>query len=149
APPVDVPAPATGAAPETASATGAPDVPTPATAAEDDYAAIYGRSVADPTLPAAVASPAVYDPCEEVHRKVHRFNNAVDRSGARPLARAYSNVVPRPMRLGVSNFFNNLTQPLSAINHLLQGRPKQAGQALGRFLLNSTLGIGGLFDPAS
>lgn len=133
--PVDVPATATTDA--------------PATSAEDDFAAIYGGAVADPTLPAAVSSPAVYDPWEKFNRKVHRFNNAVDRGVARPLARAYSNVVPRPMRLGVSNFFDNLTQPLSAINHLLQGRPKQAGQALGRFLLNSTLGIGGIFDPAS
>lgn len=133
--PVDVPATATADA--------------PATSAEDDFAAIYGGAVADPTLPTAVSSPAVYDPWEKFNRKVHRFNNAVDRGVARPLARAYSNVVPRPMRLGVSNFFDNLTQPLSAINHLLQGRPKQAGQALGRFLLNSTLGIGGIFDPAS
>ncbi|MGX5729527.1 MlaA family lipoprotein [Pseudoxanthomonas beigongshangi] len=148
APPVDAPAQETGSdtVPATEPAAG---VPAPATDAEDDFAAIYGGSVADPTLPAAVASPAVYDPWEKFNRKVHRFNNAVDRGVARPLARAYSNVVPRPMRLGVSNFFNNLTQPLSAINHLLQGRPKQASQALGRFLLNSTLGIGGIFDPAS
>lgn len=137
-PPVEVPA--------TAATT---DADAPATSAEDDFAAIYGGAVADPTLPAAVSSPAVYDPWEKFNRKVHRFNNAVDRAVARPLARAYSNVVPRPMRLGVSNFFDNLTQPLAAINHLLQGRPKYAGQALGRFLLNSTLGIGGIFDPAS
>lgn len=154
APPVDASAQEQAAAvtdaPATEPATGvASDAPVAATAAEDDYAAIYGGAVADPTLPAAVASPAVYDPWEKFNRKVHRFNNAVDRGVARPLARAYSNVVPRPMRLGVSNFFDNLTQPLSAINHLLQGRPKQASQALGRFLLNSTLGIGGIFDPAS
>src|SRR5690606_12362045 len=68
---------------------------------------------------------------------------------ATPLARAYVKVVPRPVRLGVGNFFNNLGQPVSALNALLQGRPGQAGQSLGRFLLNSTIGIGGLFDPAS
>ncbi len=118
------------------------------TQAELDFAAIYDP-VADPTLPAPAQLPSSYDPWENWNRKVHRFNNAVDRGIATPLAKAYVKVVPRPMRLGVSNFFNNLGQPVSALNALLQGRPKQAGQSLGRFLLNSTVGIGGLFDPAS
>ncbi|TWT19412.1 VacJ family lipoprotein [Luteimonas marina] len=118
------------------------------TQAELDFAAIYDP-VADPTLPSPAQLPSSYDPWENWNRKVHRFNNAVDRTIATPLARAYVKVVPRPMRLGVSNFFNNLGQPVSALNALLQGRPKQAGQSLGRFLLNSTVGIGGLFDPAS
>ena len=65
------------------------------------------------------------------------------------LAEGYVAVVPRPVRLGVSNFFSNLGQPVSALNALLQGKPKQAGQSLGRFLMNATLGIGGIFDPAS
>jgi phospholipid-binding lipoprotein MlaA len=123
------------------------------TAAENDFAAIYGQNgydpVADPTLPPGVELPASYDPWEGFNRRVHRFNNAVDRTVARPLALGYVAVVPRPVRLGVSNFFNNLGQPLSAINALLQGKPAQAGQSLGRFLMNSTLGIGGIFDPAS
>ncbi len=123
------------------------------TQAELDFAAIYGQApydpVADPTLPAPAQLPSSYDPWEKWNRRVHRFNNAVDRTIATPLAKAYVKVVPRPVRLGVGNFFNNLGQPVSALNALLQGRPKQAGQTLGRFLLNSTLGIGGLFDPAS
>jgi len=123
------------------------------TQAELDYAAIYGRTpydpVADPTLPEPAQLPGSYDPWEGWNRRVHRFNNAVDRTIATPLARAYVKVVPRPVRLGVGNFFNNLGQPVSALNALLQGRPKQAGQSLGRFLLNATVGIGGLFDPAS
>ena len=134
-------------APDAAAATDAP------TQAELDYAAIYGAApydpVADPTLPAPAQLPSSYDPWENWNRKVHRFNNAVDRTVATPLARAYVKVVPRPVRLGVSNFFNNLGQPVSALNALLQGRPKQAGQSLGRFLLNATVGIGGIFDPAS
>ena len=141
-----------GEAPPTTDAArdGSGDAPTQA---ELDFAAIYGQApydpIADPTLPAPAQLPSSYDPWETWNRKVHRFNNAVDRTVATPLARAYVKVVPRPVRLGVSNFFNNLGQPVSALNALLQGRPKQAGQSLGRFLLNSTLGIGGLFDPAS
>ncbi len=143
---VDAPAPADAAT--DADATGAP------TAAEDDFAAIYGQSdtydpVADPTLPAPAQAPAGYDPWEKYNRKVHAFNDVVDRAVARPLARAYTTVVPRPVRLGVTNFFNNLRQPLTMANQVLQGRPRDAVQSLGRFVINSTLGIGGLFDPAS
>ncbi|MBP3983865.1 VacJ family lipoprotein [Pseudoxanthomonas helianthi] len=124
-----------------------------ANAAEDDFAAIYGQDaynpVADPNLPPEAQLPTSYDPWEKFNRKMHRFNNAVDRAVAKPLARGYVKVVPRPIRLGIGNFFDNLGQPLTIINSLLQGKPGRAGQALGRFLLNSTLGIGGLFDPAS
>ncbi|MET1163363.1 MAG: VacJ family lipoprotein [Pseudoxanthomonas sp.] len=122
------------------------------TAAEDDYSAIYGdeyNPVADPTLPPGVQLPVSYDPWEKFNRKIHAFNNVVDRAVARPLAQAYVKVVPRPARLGVSNFFSNLGEPITTLNSLLQGKPVQAGQSLGRFLLNSTLGIGGIFDPAS
>ena len=123
------------------------------TQAELDFADIYGQPVYDPiydpTLPAPAQMPTSYDPWEGWNRRVHTFNNAIDRTIATPLAKAYVKVVPRPVRLGVSNFFNNLGQPVSALNALLQGRPKEAGQALGRFVLNATVGIGGIFDPAS
>jgi|GEM_PF-95918 phospholipid-binding lipoprotein MlaA len=123
------------------------------TQAEKDYEAIYGTEeynpVADSTLPQPAQLPVSYDPWEKWNRKVHTFNNGVDHHVAKPLAKAYVAVVPRTARLGVSNFFNNLSQPVSALNALLQGRPKQAAQSLGRFALNTTLGIGGLFDPAT
>jgi phospholipid-binding lipoprotein MlaA len=123
------------------------------TQAERDFDALYGAQssdpFADPTLPAPATLPQSYDPWEGFNRRMHRFNNAVDRRVAKPLARAYVAATPRPVRLGVSNFFNNLGQPVSAVNALLQGKPKQALQSLGRFLLNTTLGIGGIFDPAS
>jgi len=143
--------------PPTTPPTTPPEAPTAPettpTQAEQDYDAIYGgqqyNPVADSTLPAPAQLPAAYDPWEKLNRKVHGFNNAVDRHIAKPLARAYVAVVPRPVRLGVGNFFSNLGQPLSAVNALLQGKPKEAGQALGRFALNTTLGWGGLFDPAS
>lgn len=122
------------------------------TDAERDYDALYGQGydpVADPTLPTPVDIAGAYDPWERINRQMHRVNNAIDRRVARPLARAYVRVVPRPVRLGVGNFFSNLGQPVSAANGLLQGKPMQAAQSLGRFALNSTLGIGGVFDPAS
>lgn len=127
------------------------------TQAEQDFDAIYGARygeqpydpVADPTLPAPVELPSSYDPWEPLNRRVHAFNNVVDRRIAKPLAKAYVAVVPRPVRLGVGNFFSNLGQPVSALHALLQGKPKQAGQSLARFAVNTTLGFGGFFDPAS
>ena len=141
---------------DSASLPESPPIAAPATGgetpAEDDYSAIYGdeyNPVADPTLPPGVEMPVSYDPWEKFNRNMHRFNNAVDRTIARPLALGYVKVVPRPVRLGVGNFFSNLGEPITALNSLLQGKPKQAGQSLGRFLLNSTLGIGGIFDPTT
>ena len=118
-----------------------------ATEAEDDYAALYGPEPAASDDGTAVR-PA-YDPWEPMNRRIHAFNNVVDRAVAKPLASAYVAVVPQPMRLGVTNFFDNLSSPRTFVNQLLQGRPRHAFQTLGRFVVNSTLGIGGIFDPAS
>jgi len=130
----------------------APDAPM-RTSAEDDFAAIYGEEpydpIADPTLPEGVQAPRAYDPWEKYNRRVHAFNDVVDRAIARPLARAYVQVVPRPVRLGVTNFFDNLRAPVTLVNQLLQGRPRDAAQTLGRFTVNTTLGVAGIFDPAS
>lgn len=145
--------PATGGQTPAAQQPPVADPASTPTEAELDYAAIYGEPpynpVADPTLPDPAQLPAVYDPWEKFNRRVHAFNNVVDRTVARPLARGYVAVVPRPVRLGVGNFFSNLGQPLTALNALLQGKPGRSGQALARFLINSTLGIAGIFDPAS
>lgn len=141
------------------AATGTPDdasiaaTTDPRSDAEREYDALYrGQDYdpnADPTLPAPAELEQSYDPWEGLNRRIHHFNNVVDRVIAKPLAKAYIAVVPRPVRLGVGNFFNNLGQPVSALNSLLQGKPKQAAQALGRFALNSTLGLAGVLDPAS
>lgn len=109
---------------------------------DEDFDALYGGA-------GNTGSAAAYDPWEPFNRKVHTFNNAVDRGIARPLATAYTHVVPRFARTGVSNFFSNLRAPVTITNQLLQGRGADAWDSLGRFLMNSTLGIGGLFDPAS
>lgn len=116
-------------------------------AADEDFAAIYGED--------AVAgagggdSFAALDPWEPMNRRVHTFNSAIDQGFMRPLARGYVKVVPAPVRAGVSNFFDNLGAPLAFGNLLLQGRPRESVETLGRFLVNTVAGLGGLFDPAT
>lgn len=95
------------------------------------------------------ASAPTYDPLEPVNRAVYVFNDRFDRYLARPVARGYRVVVPRPVRRGVSNFFANLWEPSIMVNNLLQGKFGHAASDLTRFLTNSTLGVLGLFDVAS
>jgi phospholipid-binding lipoprotein MlaA len=89
-----------------------------------------------------------YDPLEPLNRKVHGFNKAIDKVALKPLAKAYKKVLPTPVRRGITNFFSNLTTPRSALNNFLQGKPGRGFNELGRFLFNSTLGLGGFFDIA-
>lgn len=122
------------------------------TAAESDFDALYGTTTSQAGVNGAPALPGAapaYDPWERYNRRMHRFNMAVDRGVARPLATAYTKVVPSTARLGVTNFFDNLGTPLTLVNQLLQGHPVYAAQSLGRFVMNTTLGMAGLFDPAS
>jgi phospholipid-binding lipoprotein MlaA len=90
-----------------------------------------------------------YDPLEPMNRKIHSFNMALDRVALGPLARGYRKFVPSPIRRGITNFFSNLTTPRSALNNFLQGKPARGFNELGRFLFNSTLGIGGFIDIAA
>ena len=107
---------------------------------------LSGCVTADPT---DEDSPYVeYDPLEPLNRKMHKFNVALDKVALRPLARGYKKVLPSPVRRSITNFFSNLTTPRSALNNFLQGKPGRGFNELGRFLFNSTLGIGGLFDVA-
>lgn len=89
------------------------------------------------------------DPWESWNRGVYKFNDKLDRAVAKPVATAYVKHVPQPMRTGVSNFFDNLRTPGVMVNDALQGKLLAAGNDLGRFLLNTTVGIGGLLDPAT
>jgi phospholipid-binding lipoprotein MlaA len=89
------------------------------------------------------------DPWEGFNRKVHSFNNKLDKSVARPVAKAYRKVTPRPLQKGVSNFFRNIDYPVTFINQVLQGKLKEGGVSTGRFLINSTIGLLGLFDVAT
>ncbi|MCD7098452.1 VacJ family lipoprotein [Stenotrophomonas sp. MMGLT7] len=144
------PAPSPSSAPAAASATtdtaapaqqaAAGEAGTP-TQADDDFAALYGGESA--------GGGVAYDPWENYNRRIHRFNVGVDRYVARPVATAYTKVVPGPARRRVTDFFRNLTSPATMVNQVLQGRPGDAWVTFGRFLINTTVGIGGLFDPAT
>lgn len=89
------------------------------------------------------------DPIEGFNRAMYTFNDKFDRYLLKPVAKGYRAITPKPVRRSISNFFSNLHDPGVMLNNLLQGKPKQAGSDLGRFLVNSTLGIAGLFDVAS
>ncbi len=89
------------------------------------------------------------DPWMGFNKSVFRFNEAADRMVLRPVANAYVKVVPGFARQGVSNFFGNLDDVNNGVNNLLQGKPIKATSDLGRIIVNTTVGLGGLFDPAS
>jgi phospholipid-binding lipoprotein MlaA len=89
------------------------------------------------------------DPIEGFNRGAYKFNDALDRGVLKPTAKAYVKVMPGWFRTGVGNFFMNLKGPGTIINQLLQGKFREAGQDTGRFLLNTTFGLGGVIDVAT
>jgi phospholipid-binding lipoprotein MlaA len=88
------------------------------------------------------------DPYENFNRKVYGFNDGVDDYVAKPVSDTYKYITPDFMQIGVSNFFNNLKNINVVLNDVLQAKFEQSGRDSGRFLMNSTLGLGGLFDIA-
>ncbi len=100
--------------------------------------------------PAAIPpGDSIVDRDETRNRANHEFNRGLDRVLVGPASNAYGTVIPAPVRTGVSNFATNLNQPSYVLNNLLQFRLGQAMQNTARFAINSTIGIGGLFDPAT
>lgn len=89
------------------------------------------------------------DPWENWNRKVYAFNDAVDTAVIRPVAEVYANVVPQPVRTGVTNFYGNFADAWSAVNNLLQGKLANGAQDVIRVGTNTLFGIGGLFDVAT
>jgi phospholipid-binding lipoprotein MlaA len=106
------------------------------------------------TLSACATTPgtdrlAEQDPWEGFNRGVWTVNRGVDKVVGKPVAQVYRAVTPKPGRDGVRNFFANIAEPWSFINNIFQGKIDRAVRNLGRFAVNSTAGIGGLFDHAS
>ena len=89
----------------------------------------------------------IYDPLEPVNRAIFSFNNIADRVVLEPVAKGYKKL-PSPIQSGISNFLSNLRAPLVVVNQLLQGQGENAIQSSGRFIINSTVGLLGIFDVA-
>ena len=89
----------------------------------------------------------IYDPLEGFNRAIFEFNNVADRIVLEPVARGYRKL-PSPMQSGISNFLSNLRMPLVIVNQLLQGQVKNSAESTGRFVVNTTAGVFGLFDVA-
>ena len=89
----------------------------------------------------------IYDPLEPINRAIFSFNNAADRIVLEPIAKGYKKL-PSPIQSGISNFLSNLRAPLVIVNQFLQGQGENAIQSSGRFIVNSTVGVFGLFDVA-
>ena len=89
------------------------------------------------------------DPWEPMNRSIYTFNDRLDKVTFKPAARAYETVLPRPVRTGIGNFFDNLKAPLHIINNLLQFKFKNSLIETTRFVTNTTVGLGGLLDVGS
>jgi phospholipid-binding lipoprotein MlaA len=97
----------------------------------------------------ASAQEAVYDPWEGMNRDLYAVHDAVDRAVLEPVAEGYRAVIPSPARQGVRNFLRNLRSPVIFVNDVLQAEPNRAGTTAARFGINTTVGVLGLFDPAT
>ncbi len=95
-----------------------------------------------------ISSPTVRDPLEPVNRAIFVFNDKAYFWVMKPIARGYGAVVPEGMRVSVRYFFRNLGAPIRFVGNLMQGKFRNSGVELLRFAMNSTIGIGGFFDPA-
>jgi phospholipid-binding lipoprotein MlaA len=91
----------------------------------------------------------INDPFEVQNRAVHRDNVILDKALVRPVAQGYGHLLPKPLRRGIAHLAGNLDTPRMVVDSLLQGRVEDAVHSTFRFLINSTVGIGGLFDPAT
>lgn len=146
----DEPAGTTTAAP--VAAPGATTAADPAITESDDpftFNALRHITLKSLTVNADANQPeSVKDPLQPINRQVFRFNQTLDKYLLLPVAKTYKKVLPQPVRTSVGNFFSNLREPWSAVNHLLQGHPKSSAKSLGRFTVNTLTSLG-LADPAS
>jgi phospholipid-binding lipoprotein MlaA len=97
----------------------------------------------------ALAEENPHDPYEGFNRSMFAVHEVIDKYAAKPVAQVYDNVAPLPVKAGVGNFFGNVGDLWVGVNSALQGKFSDAGVDLGRLLVNSTVGIFGLFDVAS
>ncbi len=101
-----------------------------------------------PLSSVSLLSDEINDPFENLNRKIFELNENLDKKIAKPVAETYSKVPPR-IKKGISNFFNNIEEVDTFVNQMLQGKPKQSINDLSRFIINSSVGLGGFIDVAS
>jgi phospholipid-binding lipoprotein MlaA len=89
------------------------------------------------------------DPIEGFNRAMFAFNEGIDKAVVKPVAQGYDAALPTPVKTGVTNFFGNIDDVFIAVNNLLQGKVPEAASDAGRFLINTTVGIAGIFDWAT
>lgn len=94
----------------------------------------------------ATRSPA--DPWEGFNRRIYAFNEVADRWVLRPVASGYRTITPDPVQRGVGNFFNNISEVSNVLNNLLQGKVREGATDASRLVINTTVGVAGLFDVA-
>lgn len=143
---------AAAAAAAAAASEAAPAAPAAAASAQEPAAAGQAGQAAQAVADAPAPSPRVrnrLDPWENWNRKVFNFNEKLDENILRPVATAYSDLVPSPARHAVDNFFGNFSDAWSAVNLFLQGRLKLGAQQTMRVAVNSVLGLAGLIDIAT
>lgn len=107
---------------------------------------LFSAPLGAPFVHAESANP---DPWEGLNRTTYAVNDVADRYVLKPVAKGYDAVMPEGWKVSVRNVFNNLDEPRTAVNQLLQGKPGAALSDATRFVMNSTIGFAGLFDPAS
>lgn len=110
----------------------------------DDY-----QDIEDPDKGKEEEKVTIADPLEPFNRAMFNFNDKLYFWVLKPVAQGYSKAVPEPARVGVSNFYSNLSFPIRFVNSLLQANFAGAASELGRFIINTVWGIGGLLDPAA
>jgi phospholipid-binding lipoprotein MlaA len=127
---------------------GAAEEPTVIIVEPQDTWSAQARDADTARDPDALEDAAEYDPWEPFNEKMFEVNRRLDRFVLKPMAKAYNFVTPDEIQIMISNGFDNIAFPPRFVNSLLQGKFKGASREIARFLINSTAGVGGLFDPA-
>ena len=115
----------------------------------DDIPPVESRGADWPVLPREGGEDRYDDPLEDVNTVFFYMNGALDFLVLEPIAQFYRGMMPTDARHAISQAFTNLAEPIVAANHLLQLEGRRAGTSLGRFVVNSTAGVAGLFDVAT
>jgi len=111
--------------------------------------AVADCAAGDVTSAGQGSAQTVEDPLEDINRVTSEFNRVVRGAVIDPVIDGYQYVTPQPVQSAVSNIFSNLSEPVTAVSSLLQGDTDNAANATNRFIVNTTIGVGGINDPAT